>query len=102
MGKEKLTIDSDLLKSGAYVLRAIRHKLRMQMIQLIQKKGAVKVMDIYKTLKLEQSVASQHLAILRKEGFVKTERRGKEIYYSVSQSRFHAVDKFVRQLLRNE
>jgi len=98
----KLQIDTDMLKAGAQVLRAIKHKLRMQIIQLIQKKESMNVTDIYKALKLEQSVASQHLAILRKEGFVITERHGKEIFYSVNYKRFHAVDKIVRQLLHSE
>ena len=41
------------------------------------------VTDIYVKLRLEQSVASQHLAILRKAGVVQTERDGKFIFYSL-------------------
>jgi len=42
------------------------------------------VTDIYVKLRIEQSVASQHLAILRNEGFVSTEREGKTIWYSIN------------------
>jgi DNA-binding transcriptional ArsR family regulator len=50
-------------------------------------------------LRLEQSVASQHLAILRKAGFVKTDRDGKFIYYSVNTERLEELNKFVKELV---
>jgi DNA-binding transcriptional ArsR family regulator len=57
------------------------------------------VTEIYVKLRLEQSVASQHLAILRKAGFVNTVRDGKFIYYSVSKERLVEVHDFSQQLL---
>jgi DNA-binding transcriptional ArsR family regulator len=44
-------------------------------------------------------VASQHLAILRKAGFVKTDRDGKFIYYSVNTDRMQELNQFVEALL---
>ena len=44
------------------------------------------VTELYVKLRLEQSVASQHLAILRKAGIVFTLRDGKFIYYSINYS----------------
>ena len=57
------------------------------------------VTELYVKLRLEQSVASQHLAILRKAGFVKTDRDGKFIYYSVNINRMQELNQFVKQLL---
>jgi DNA-binding transcriptional ArsR family regulator len=57
------------------------------------------VTEIYVKLRLEQSVASQHLAILRKAGFVKTERDGKFIYYSVNTERLEELNRFVKDLV---
>jgi DNA-binding transcriptional ArsR family regulator len=57
------------------------------------------VTEIYVKLRLEQSVASQHLAILRKAGFVNTTRDGKFIYYSVNASRLAEMNRFVEELL---
>jgi DNA-binding transcriptional ArsR family regulator len=65
----------------------------------IDEKGRVTVTDLYIQLRLEQSVASQHLAVLRKAGFVKTTRDGKFIYYSVNIERVKAVTEFMEQLL---
>ncbi len=87
------------LKKSALILRAVNHKLRQQILKVIDEKGKVTVTEIYIDLRLEQSVASQHLAILRKAGFVDTTRDGKFIYYSINKNRFSDLVKFTAQLL---
>ncbi|MCW3074417.1 MAG: ArsR family transcriptional regulator [Flaviaesturariibacter sp.] len=95
-----LKIDVLTLKKAALILRAVNHKLRQQILKLIHQKGKITVTEIYVKLRLEQSVASQHLAILRKAGFVTTIRDGKFIYYSVSNERLAQVHQFSQQLLK--
>ena len=99
-GETDLKIDVLTLKKAALVLRAINHKLRQQILKLIQQKGEITVTEIYVKLRLEQSVASQHLAILRKAGFVITNRDGKFIYYSASEERLLQVHQFAQHLLK--
>ena len=94
-----LKIDIVQLKKAALILRAVNHKLRQQILRLISEHERMTVTEIYVKLRLEQSVASQHLAILRKAGFVNTVRDGKFIYYSVSQSRLDEIHEFSLQLL---
>lgn len=94
-----LTLNLLNIKKAALVLRAINHKLRQQMLKQIDEHGKITVTELYVKLRLEQSVASQHLAILRKAGFVKTERDGKFIYYSVNGSRLQEVNDLVSNLL---
>lgn len=65
------------------------------MLKQIDEQGKITVTELYVKLRLEQSVASQHLAILRKAGFVKTERDGKFIYYSVNTDRLQEVNELV-------
>jgi len=95
-----LRIDVIQLKKAALILRAVNHKLRQQMMRLLHQNGKMTVTEIYVKLRLEQSVASQHLAILRKAGFVNTLRDGKFIYYSVSYDRLDQVHNFVHELLK--
>jgi DNA-binding transcriptional ArsR family regulator len=94
-----LKIDLLNVKKASLVLRAINHKLRQQILKLIDEQSKITVTEIYVKLRLEQSVASQHLAILRKAGFVKTDRDGKYIYYSVNTQRIEEVNQFVASLL---
>ena len=92
-------IDYLNVKKASLVLRALNHKLRQQMVKMLDEKGRLTVTEIYVQLRLEQSVASQHLAILRRAGIVRTERDGKFIYYHVNYSRLEQINHFVDQLL---
>jgi DNA-binding transcriptional ArsR family regulator len=94
-----LKVDLMNVKKAAMILRAVNHKLRQQILKLIDEHGRMTVTEIYVKLRLEQSVASQHLAILRKAGFVKTDRDGKFIYYAVNHERLEDLNRFVDQLL---
>jgi DNA-binding transcriptional ArsR family regulator len=87
-----LPINEVQLKKAAHIIRALNHKLRQQIIRLIHENGRMTVTDIYVKLHMEQSVASQHLAILRTAGYVNTEREGKFIFYSVNYSRIKEIN----------
>ena len=97
--EQLVRLDLLQLKKSAILLRAINQKLRQDILQWINEKGRVTVTELYIQLRLEQSVASQHLAVLRKAGFVKTTREGKYIYYSVNIERMRAVAGFMEALL---
>lgn len=70
--------------------RALKHPLRMKMLEVIQE-NRLTVTELYIRLRLDQSICSQHLAILRKAGIVKTERDGKLIYYSLNEARVRDI-----------
>ena len=74
-----LNVDLHNLKKAAMVLRAINHKLRQQVLKLIDENGKMTVTEIYVKLRLE--------------------RDGKFIYYSVSSERLEELNKFVKDLV---
>lgn len=94
-----ITIDYLNVKKASLVLRALNHKLRQQMVKMLDEKQRMTVTEIYVALRLEQSVASQHLAILRRAGIVKTERDGKFIYYYVNYNRVEQINSLIHDLL---
>ncbi|MBC7566823.1 MAG: helix-turn-helix transcriptional regulator [Pedobacter sp.] len=87
------------VKKASLILRALNHKLRQQIIKLLDESERLTVTEIYVKLRLEQSVASQHLAILRRTGIVMTQRDGKFIYYAVNYNRVAEVNQFVENLV---
>lgn len=97
-GKQEIQLDYAELRKAVLVLRAINHKLRQRMIDLLEENEKMTVTDIYIKLRLEQSVASQHLAILRRAGVVSTERQGKFIFYSLDKDRLSQISKLVEEL----
>ena len=97
-GKQEIQLDYAELRKAVLVLRAINHKLRQRMIDLLEEHEKMTVTDIYIKLRLEQSVASQHLAILRRAGVVSTDRNGKFIYYGLDKERLSQISKLVEEL----
>ncbi len=87
------------IKKTASIIRAINHKLRQSIVKLLEESETLTVTEIYVKLRIEQSVASQHLAILRRANFLKTDRKGKKIYYSLNHEYLDHVNKFISDLL---
>ena len=83
MRKAKVTINNEKLQVSSEILRALAHPLRMKILEFIDQNDTINVNKIYNTLKLEQSITSQHLRILRLAGIVLTQRDGKFIHYSI-------------------
>lgn len=83
-GAVKQLVNSDKLVSATNLLRACTHPLRLQLLEHIHKHKNINVNKIYAALMLEQSVASQHLKILRDAKLVITNRKGKFIFYSLN------------------
>ena len=92
-------VDFVSLKKSALIIRALNHKLRQQIVKLLDEHKRLTVTEIYVQLRLEQSVASQHLAILRRAGVVKTDRDGKFIYYTIGQERISFIMDCVNSLV---
>jgi DNA-binding transcriptional ArsR family regulator len=97
--ESELKVDAIEIKKAVLILRAVNHKLRQQMLTLLHANKRMNVTDLYVKLQLEQSVASQHLAILRKAGFVLAERNQKNIFYSVNYGRLKQVEQLAEQIL---
>ena len=97
-GSKEVQLDYANLRRAVLVLRAVNHKLRQRVIDLLEENDTMTVTDIYIKLRLEQSVASQHLAILRRAGVVVTARSGKFIYYSLDRDRLSQISKLVKTL----
>ena len=99
MRKAKVKIDDTSLQVSSEALRALAHPLRMKILEFIDKHKTINVNKIYNTLKLEQSITSQHLRILRVAGIVETSREGKFIHYSINYSKIDHIVGSIRAFL---
>jgi DNA-binding transcriptional ArsR family regulator len=102
MSQNELHIEIIPIRKAALVLRAINHRLRQQILRVLHENQKMNVTSIYVKLRIEQSVASQHLAILRTAGFVIAERDQKMIYYSVNYDRLNEVQELCSKLIRQQ
>ena len=97
-GEKDIQLDYSELRKAVLVLRAVNHKLRQRIVDLLEENDHMTVTDIYIKLRLEQSVASQHLAILRRAGVVATERQGEFLNYSLDRDRLEQISRMVEEL----
>jgi DNA-binding transcriptional ArsR family regulator len=67
------------------LLKGLANESRL-MIMCVLAEGEHSVGDLNKRIKLSQSALSQHLAVLRDQGMVKTRRESQTIYYRLSDS----------------
>lgn len=98
-GKKNILLDYAELRKAILVLKAVNHNLRQRMIDIVEDGEPMTVTQIYIKLRLEQSVVSQHLAILRRAGVVRTKRQGKFIYYSLDKERLVQISRLVEELV---
>lgn len=97
---ETITIDIVSLNNAKDVIRAINHPLRKEIIQLLNAKKELNMGEIQIALRMEQSVTSQQLGILRKANILTSRTSGKERYYTINQYTIERLGYLVAELSR--
>lgn len=87
------------IDQATMIVKAIQSPLRQRIMQLIFLHGRITVTEIYTALNLEQSIASQHLSILKAANLVHASREGKKVFYSANYTGIEKIIVFVQQLL---
>ncbi len=88
------------VKEASLLLRALNNKFRQQILKLLEQHQRLTVTEILIHLRLLQSITSQHLSVLRRQGIVITRREGKNIYYELNPVRLQEVNHFIESLLK--
>ena len=80
-------LSADAVGNAAEMLRTLAHPMRLRIIDLLNTAGEMPVCGITDYLNIAQSDTSRHLNHMRRSGLLKTERRGKEVWYSLADDR---------------
>lgn len=86
MNKTKVVFNAEKLETSCELMRALAHPLRLRILEFIDQNGTINVNKIYNALKIEQSITSQHLKIMRLAGVIDAFREGKFVHYSINYS----------------
>lgn len=89
-GNQKTAVAKNL-DTATKVTRALGHPLRMKILEFIDVNRKTNVNKIYKALKVEQSITSQHLRILRDAKIVLAQRQGKFIFYTLNYNKLKQI-----------
>ena len=95
----------EILDEGKLAVRALDNPVRLHLLELIKETPSVTVGELYKNRKykgrtLEQSITSQHLAILRKQGLVTATRDGKHFHYEITDENQKKID-YIYEFCKN-
>ncbi len=96
----EIKVEYNTLRRTVLVIRSVDHKLRQQIIKMLEESPRLTVTEIYIKLRIEQSIASQHLSILRRSGVVVSKRTGKFIYYSLNHERLAEIGNLIKELAK--
>ena len=75
------------INSVSNLFSILSHPLRVKILWLLKKKESLSVNQIQADLKISQSNVSQHLSLLKANKLVVEERKGKEVFYSLKESK---------------
>ena len=75
---------NSLIIERAELIKNISHPVRLCIVKGLLEKGKTTVSDMQNCLGVPQSTVSIHISKLRMAKIIEGERRGKEIYYYVS------------------
>jgi len=79
---EALALMRENAGSAARLMKALANDSRLMILCYLDDKE-LSVSELNENLDLSQSALSQHLAVLRRDGLVKTRRDSQTIYYSL-------------------
>lgn len=66
--------------------KALSTDVRSSIVNLIQEEGSMPVMEVVSRFNLTQPTISYHLSELSKAGILKSETRGRKVFYKISSS----------------
>jgi len=90
-----------VLEIKAGVFNALAHPLRLKILEKLRS-GPCCVCQIIPYVGGEQSNVSHHLAILKKTGIVRCEKKGLEVWYEVSDQKiFEIIDTINECIIEN-
>jgi DNA-binding transcriptional ArsR family regulator len=81
--KLKLT-DLEALARAAECLRTLAHPHRLRMVQMLLQ-GRYTVGELAEACELPSHMASEHLRLMQRSGFLAAEREGRCVYYTIAE-----------------
>lgn len=78
------------------VSKALADKNRLKIIQYLSA-GQKNVSEVADRLNVEENLASHHLRVLASLGFLRSDKKGREVYYRINDTRFVALLKDLKR-----
>ena len=83
-------LDLDALARAAECLRTLAHPHRLRIVQMLLA-GRYTVGDLAEACEIPSHMASEHLRLMQRCGFLASEREGRRIYYTVAEPHLASI-----------
>jgi len=93
--KLRLT-ELDALAQAAECLRTLAHPHRLRMVQMLLQ-GDYTVSELAEACELPTAMASEHLRLMQRCGFLTSEKEGRKVYYRVAEPHLKSILKCVEE-----
>jgi DNA-binding transcriptional ArsR family regulator len=93
VSKLRLT-DMDALGEAAECLRTLAHPHRLRMVQMLLQ-GDYTVGELAEACELPSAMASEHLRLMQRCGFLSSEKEGRKVFYRVTEPHLRSILKCV-------
>ena len=85
MAKQNRQLDFGALSEAAECLKILAHPSRLQIVQMLLSGETYTVNEIAEASDLAQPTTSDHLRLMQRCGFLKSEKEGRTVYYSIAE-----------------
>src|SRR5215471_10171911 len=96
--KKKTEANNEVFERQARICKAFAHPGRLQILDALGE-GEKGISDLQSALGISKTGMSQHVAILKSVGVIRTRRNGKQIYCSLAMPEVKQACQLIRKVL---
>jgi DNA-binding transcriptional ArsR family regulator len=86
----------DALGEAAECLRTLAHPHRLRMVQMLLQ-GEFTVGELAEACELPSAMASEHLRLMQRCGFLTSEKEGRKVYYRIAEPHLKNILKCIEE-----
>ena len=83
--KKRKLLDHQALSEAAECLRTLAHPHRLKIVQLLLTERPFTVNELAEQCGISQPQTSDHLRLMQRCGFLKSEKEGRTVYYQIAE-----------------
>ncbi|MCG6156545.1 ArsR/SmtB family transcription factor [Rubinisphaera margarita] len=88
--------DLEALGEAAECLRVLAHPHRLRMIQMLLS-GQFTVSELAESCELPTAMASEHLRLMQRCGFLTSEKEGRKVFYKVAEPHLEKIMRCIEE-----
>ncbi len=94
-------MDKRIYNMRADMCKVFTSPIRIEILDILRN-GKKSVNELVKETGLSQSNISQHLQVMREKGFVRTEKKGNYVFYTLANPKISKAFRIMKEILKDK